>query len=446
MTLRIVTSIFLTIILSGSLFAQDTFTPLATMTGKSFTIQDLSSETAKAWSGMPETLKKARVDLLDMQIKNILLKQELSKRSLDIDTLLETDVYKKILPPTDARIIEVYEANKARFGTSTLADLRPQIIAYLDNESKREALNNYITNLRNLAKIEKIKDVNAPRLIKKDVLVSINGQSITVAAFEKKNGLSIYEYQANVFDMVESVLKLTVDAAVFKLEAQSLQIPVSELIKREITDKMKVVNLEEQERLESGLKTRLYAKYRVKFFLKEPKPFIQKVSADDDPFIGKAGAPVSVVMFTDYECPACAGVNPIIKKVAAKHGDNVKLVYRDYPLVGTHKFAFDAARAAFAAKNQNKYFEYVEVLYGNQESLGKDKLLEYAKKLGIDMVRFKTDMESEAAAAEIKKDISDGEDYGVAGTPSIFVNGYKIRTLSVQAFEDAIKRALAGRL
>ena len=208
---------------------------------------------------------------------------------------------------------------------------------------------------------------------------------------------------------------------------------------------MKVGSPEELARLESGWKTTLYAKYRVKFFLKEPKPFIQNVSADDDPFIGKAGAPVSIVVFTDYECPACAGVNPIIKTIAGNHGDKVKLVYRDYPLLGTHKFAFDAARAAYAAKNQNKYFEYVELLYANQGSLGKDKLLEYAKKLGIDMDRFKTDMESEAATAEIKKDMSDGKDYGVAGTPSIFVNGYKIRTLSVQAFEDAIKRALTGQ-
>jgi protein-disulfide isomerase len=169
---------------------------------------------------------------------------------------------------------------------------------------------------------------------------------------------------------------------------------------------------------------------------------VQNISIDDDPTQGKTTAPVTVVMFTDFQCPACAATHPVLKKVLAEYADKVRFVVRDFPLVQIHQNAFQAALAANAANAQGKFFEYIEILYKNQTVLDAASLKKYADEAGLNQKQFALDLSQPKFADEVRKDMTDGKTYGISATPTIFVNGVKVRNLSAQAFKTAIENAL----
>jgi protein-disulfide isomerase len=195
--------------------------------------------------------------------------------------------------------------------------------------------------------------------------------------------------------------------------------------------------------LESSFRKQLFAKYKVKMLAPEPVPVAHDVSVDDDPASGKPTAPVTVIMFSDFQCSACAATHPVLKKVLGEYGDKVRFVVRDFPLESIHENAFRAALAANAARVQGKFFEYTEILYRNQDKLDEASLKKYAAELGLNLKQFELDFTSEKTAAEVRKDMADGRKYGIGGTPTIYVNGVKVNRLGPDAFRHAIDRALA---
>jgi protein-disulfide isomerase len=217
----------------------------------------------------------------------------------------------------------------------------------------------------------------------------------------------------------------------------------SGLIAVEITDKLRDFSDEERAALESDLMHKLFAKYSVKISLAEPKRIVHNVSVDDDPSTGKPDAPVTVVMFTDFQCPACSRTHPVLKKALSVYGDKIRFVVRDYPLEKIHENSFNAALAANAARAQGKFAEYTEILYRNQQALDKASLIKYAAELGLNVKQFELDFSDAKTAAEVRKDQADGKSYGIAGTPAIFVNGVKVQRLSLMGFRSAVDRALA---
>jgi protein-disulfide isomerase len=206
---------------------------------------------------------------------------------------------------------------------------------------------------------------------------------------------------------------------------------------------MKQFSDDERAELENALKRRLFAKYKARILIEPPPPIVQKISTDDDPSLGPANAPVTVVMFGDFQCSACAKTHPTLKKVMSEFPGKVRFVARDFPLDNIHENAFTAALAAGAAHAQGKFFEYGELLYANQDSLDPASLRKFAVRLGLNEKQFEIDFTAEKTAAEVEKDVADGQSYGVAGTPTIFVNGVKVRRLSAEYFREAIENALA---
>jgi len=198
----------------------------------------------------------------------------------------------------------------------------------------------------------------------------------------------------------------------------------------------------EREALETGFRTRLYTKYAVKILLKEPPQFVQNIAVGDSPSRGPATAPVTIVMFSHFQCSACSATDPVLKKVLAEYPGKIRFVVRDYPLETVHENAFRAACAAMAAKAQGKFFEYIDVLYKNQKALDAASLSKYAADLGLNVKQFELDSNAEKTAAAVRKDMADGSSYGVNSTPTIFVNGIKVRDLSAAGFKKAIDRAL----
>jgi protein-disulfide isomerase len=197
---------------------------------------------------------------------------------------------------------------------------------------------------------------------------------------------------------------------------------------------------EDRQRLEKDLSARLRKSADIKWLITEPAQPVQNISVDDDPSRGDATAPVTIVEFTDFQCPACAAMHPVLEEVLKSYGNKVRFVVRDFPL-SMHENARKAAEAANAANAQGKFFEYIAVLFKNQKALDVPSLKKYASDLGLDRAKFDAALDRGVYAAEVKKDISDGELYGVGSTPTIFVNGVQLRVLSADGLRAAIDRA-----
>ena len=181
----------------------------------------------------------------------------------------------------------------------------------------------------------------------------------------------------------------------------------------------------------------------------KPKEVDFEVSADDDPFLGDANAPVTIVEFSDYECPFCGRH---AREVAPKIVENyintgkVKLVFRDLPL-GFHPDALPAAIAANCARAQGDdktYFEFHDKLYAAQDKLKKDQFIAYAKELNLDEAKFTACLDDPAQKAEVEADQKEGAKYGVQGTPGFFINKFFIAgAFPYETFEKLIEQELA---
>ncbi len=154
----------------------------------------------------------------------------------------------------------------------------------------------------------------------------------------------------------------------------------------------------------------------------------QKVAvvSGDGPVKGSPDAPVTIIEFSDFQCPYCAkavvGSQAALPQVYEQYikAGKVKLVFRNYPLP-FHENAQKAAEAASCAAEQNKFWEYHDKLFANQTALSVDNLKQYAKNFGLDTNKFNDCLDSGKTTAQVQKEMTDGASYGVSGTPSFFV-------------------------
>ncbi len=160
------------------------------------------------------------------------------------------------------------------------------------------------------------------------------------------------------------------------------------------------------------------AAYRARFSADQ----IKNIDLADSPSKGPAGAPVLVVEFADFECPACGAARPVLDEIYHQYEGQVRFVFKEFPL-SIHQYAEKAARAAVAAQKQNKFWEMHAVLFDNQQHLEPSNVEQLAKSIGLDMARFTQDRDSEAVADIVSRDRKQGEKLELASTPSIFING-----------------------
>ncbi len=133
---------------------------------------------------------------------------------------------------------------------------------------------------------------------------------------------------------------------------------------------------------------------------------------------------------------------PLLEQVLENNPDTVKIVLKNMPL-NFHEFAVPAALAALAAGNQGKFWEYHDELFANASSLTNKTFEEIAKKLELDLEKFKKDINSPEVQQQLAKDLNDAKEAGVTGTPTIFVNGVKLKRRELPAFQKLIDEALA---
>jgi predicted DsbA family dithiol-disulfide isomerase len=162
------------------------------------------------------------------------------------------------------------------------------------------------------------------------------------------------------------------------------------------------------------------------------------------PSVGPAHAPVTIVAFSDYECPFCKRAEPAVKTVLESYGDKVRLIYREFPLPN-HRRAHKASEAALCAHDQGKYWQMQDRLFANQEALAVEDLKGYARDVGLDGERFDRCLDGGDKAAEIAASIRAGDAAGVAGTPAFFINGRPLPgAVSVERFREVIDAELAS--
>lgn len=291
---------------------------------------------------------------------------------------------------------------------------------------------------------------------KNKVLATVNGTKITQNELEKKYDdltKQLNEMKEREQKFVKYFLDQEVENVLLKLEADARKISVEELINQEVESKVKEVNEEEiskfaQERnipkeQFAGLKDKIKAylsrststdakskfaaelkkKYTVKYNLEKPaKAKVKFKEQTGDPATGNLNSKITVVEFSDFECPYCAKGADVFKKLKAEYSDKVKFIFKQFPL-SFHKNAQAAAEASLCANEQGKFFEYHDTLFTNNKALEKENLSKYAASINLDAAKFKECLDSGRMKAKVEQDMKEGQEYGITGVPAFIIDG-----------------------
>jgi protein-disulfide isomerase len=203
-------------------------------------------------------------------------------------------------------------------------------------------------------------------------------------------------YTRNKLRVGERTLEQVRPQIVQLLKAQKLKAAKDKLEQR-LNDESKV--------------TVLYQPYRLAF------------NNEGAPTLGKQGAPVTVVEFSDFQCPFCYQFAPTLKKVEQDFGSQVQVVYRQFPLVTIHPFAFKAAEASLCAQDQGKFWEMHDAMFSDQQKLAVADLKSTARRLGMDEKKFNACMDTGKFTEKVQNDMIEGSKLGITGTPAVFING-----------------------
>jgi protein-disulfide isomerase len=169
---------------------------------------------------------------------------------------------------------------------------------------------------------------------------------------------------------------------------------------------------------------------------------VYDIPVGDSPTKGPANASVVLAEFADFQCPFCSKVPPLVDEVLKAYPNDLKFVYKQFPLTSIHANALNASKAALAANRQGKYWEMYGKLFDNQRALDMDSLKKYAQELGLDMAQFEKDM----ASPEVQKQIDDETKLAAAaqvtGTPTLFINGKRVMNRSPEGLKQMVDEEL----
>jgi protein-disulfide isomerase len=166
------------------------------------------------------------------------------------------------------------------------------------------------------------------------------------------------------------------------------------------------------------------------------------VTMDRDHVQGLADAPVTLLLYGDYECPYSGKAYPIVHEVQARMADRLRFVFRNFPITTLHPHAERAAEAAEAAAAQGKFWEMHDVLYENQKRLRDRDLHTYAEQVGLDVERFEKELAEQVHVPRVHEDLMSGVRSGVSGTPTFFMNDVRHDdSYEAETLLEALQRA-----
>lgn len=303
-----------------------------------------------------------------------------------------------------------------------------------------------------------------------DVVATIEDQSITAEELTASIRGELLKLDMQRYQALKNGLDALVGQRLTELEAKNRSISIEQLRQEEITAKItqateddvkkfyeenknrinqpldaikpriqEYLDQRSRQQRERAFLRELRQRYKVAIAIEPPKV---DVSVDDDPVLGSNDALVTIIEFSDFECPYCRRVQPALKRILKEYEGQVRLVFRDFPL-SFHKNAQKAAEAAQCAGDQDKFWPYHDKLF-EETALAPKDLKKYAGELELDMDKFNACLDESKYAQEVKADMQDGQNVGVNSTPSFFVNGQPISgVVPYERFQEMVEAAIA---
>ena len=436
---------------------------LATVNGVKIPSSDVKKSTGDQVSQLQQQVIEARQRELDLMINSKLLTLEAKRRGISTVKLLNQEVVAKVKKPTQTEAQVFYDQNKTRI-KGEFKDVVDDIIGYLSEQQQQKEAKKFADSLRAASEVKVLVAEYTPPAAATErarVLATIKGESITAGDVEDSLLPLIFDVQEQVYKLRKDELELSINDTLLTQEAQKRKITVEALLEAEVKPKpvtdqqVQAFFDQNKERVSGGfaetkdaikqyleqievrqservLVEKLRAAATIQTFLIAPESPVFAISTNDQPSLGSADAPVTIVAFTDYQCPSCAAMHPVLEQLVKEYGNKVRLVTRDFPL-SQHTEAFKAAEAAEAAREQGKYWEYIQILLRNQSALTVDKLKGYASDLSLDRTRFDNALDTGKFTESVQRDLEDGMKLGINGTPTIFING---RRVSAKGYDE----------
>jgi protein-disulfide isomerase len=450
---------------------------LATVNGVKITSREIDEQIKEELDAIKRQVTDARRRELDLQINSKLLEAEARRRGITPIKLLEQEVIAKIKEPTEADAKAFYDQYKNP-AAPEFAEVKNDVIARLRYQREQEGAKALAERLRADAQIKLLIPDNAPpappanEADRMRVVAVVGEDRVTLGDIEDSIRPLNFKAQERIYGLRKKRLEVKINDILLEQEANRRSTTVAALLESEVSSRVKKVTEErlrafyelnkaklkgEYEQLKAPLTEYLQSRDKnvaaeafavelrgratIHLFLAEPEPSTYAVATDDQPVKGSLSAPVTIVEFTDYQCPACASMQPIMERLLKEFGDKVKLVVRDFPL-RQHAYAVKAAEAAEAAREQGKYWEYGALLYGNQAALSIEDLKKYASQLGLDRQKFDQALDSGKFANQVRRDMQDGLEAGVNSTPAFYINGKQVPANTYEALKQALEAAL----
>lgn len=447
---------------------------IGVVNGVKITKQDFSPETRSRVEQLQKQVVDARARELDLQIDSMLLEAEAKKRGVSPSQVIKDEVIVKVQTPTEAEAQAFYDKNKAQI-QGEFKDEKNNIIEYLRYQRQEELARKLAEQLRAAAQVKVLAKPTAPPATAADrarVLAMVNDKQITMGDVETSLRPLIFSVQEQVYALRKQDLELKINDTLLSHEAQKKGVTTRALLDTEVTAKVARVTDAEAQAFYDQNKERISGEFAqvkaqviqymqerkerdatiafadglrkaatLQINLTAPESPAFSIATDDQPAKGNPKAVVTIVEFTDFECPSCAKQHPVLERIVSEFKDQVRLVVRDFPL-SQHANARKAAEAAEAAREQGKYWEYAAVLFRNQSALGVDKLRQYATELGLDRAKFDASLDSGKFAEKVQRDVFDGRKLGIQGTPTLYVNGKRIADNSYESMKSAIEAVL----
>ncbi len=288
-------------------------------------------------------------------------------------------------------------------------------------------------------------------------VAEVDGLPVLASEFEKAAGKELFQQREALYRLQRQKLHEYIDALLLTKEARRRGISVATLLAEEVDSTGVAVTDEEVEdfyktnkgQLPVGLdklreKIRAYlqkqrtdaqkaaylkslrSKAEIVSYLKAPLRYRAEVSVTGAPFKGPVRAAVTIVKFEDYHCPFCKRAQAVLADVLARYDGKVRLVHKDFPLDNLHPDARQAAEAARCANEQGKFWNYHDKLYENAPKASTEDLIAYAREIGLNTETFERCVRDRKFRAAVDKDLQEGVNLQITGTPAFFINGREL--------------------
>ena len=305
-------------------------------------------------------------------------------------------------------------------------------------------------------------------------VAEINGDTITTDELNRTLGARLAQLEEQVYNLKSRELDVLIAQRLLAQEAATRGISVPTLLDAEVTAKVGLVTEKEIEDFYQANKARIRGdeadtRQKIRAFLQQQKLVAQRelfvqslrskakvvvylqpppvirvdVPVELAPVRGAAEAPVTVVEFSDFECPFCKQMQGTLQQLLERYPGKVRLVYRDLPLETIHPYARRAAEAARCAQDQGKFWDYHDILFTKAPKLAPDDLKQYAAEVGLDAVEFEACLGQGIHSTAVQHDVDESKRLGITGTPAFFINGRPLQGAQpIEAFTQVIEDEL----